>query len=121
MKIFMKKKLLLAILASLFCAVPAFSQISDENTAKPAAIGLLIFENPDVMFEILKGRWVFSDMTCDNPYVVEVSKDKMKMAMMIKNKEVTEIDQNDAMEVIEMANEKKRAKKAKQKVIFMMF
>jgi hypothetical protein len=47
---------------------------ADETIQKKRSIWR--FSQPEQMFSILEGKWIFADMTCDEPYTVTVSKDK---------------------------------------------
>jgi hypothetical protein len=58
------------------------SDAKKETTASHSSVEpqkkryVLGFAKPEQMFLLLEGKWIFADMTCDEPYTVTVSADR---------------------------------------------
>ena len=48
---------------------------SVDNSLRPKRM-ILSFSNPEKMFQILEGRWIFSEKDCANAYTVTVAPDR---------------------------------------------
>ena len=83
----MKKNIIFILVLFVICAFavsaqeksiePTDNKTKQSTSTEPPKVRRIInFTNPEQMLDLLNGKWIFTDMTCAEPYTVTVSADR---------------------------------------------